>query len=421
MRGSDGVLYGATSAETAESDDGGTVFKLNQDGTGYAVLHTFVENGLRAPTEGSDGALYGTSGWRGAYLYKLGRDGSGFDVIHDFTGGGAYGLPQSGPVAGRDGALYGTASWLDTGAPGGSVPYAYKLNQDGTGFRVLHTFEDLTNDLAVNSLSAASDGMLYGTTSSDWRITLGRVFRLQLDGSNYQILYDFGPRTNLNGSGLGPLLEGSDGALYGTTSGSGFNDNSGATVFKLNKDGSGFETLLRPGPLPCSNCIPPEEFPDLSPLVEARDGYIYGVMRYYLLDLGKVFRMKKDGSAYAELFSGFGEFVGQGFGTLSGLVEGSDGAFYGTISWGGPLGGGTVFKLWPPETPEISLASASGIAGVELTVTGVGGAGYQLLRSSDLKTWSLIRAFPMPAAGTYKYSDVASSNSAAFYRAVWVQ
>ena len=427
MRGSDGVLYGATSAETAESDDGGTVFKINQDGSGYAVLHTFLENGLRAPIEASDGALYGTSGsfvQDGSWVvdvYKLNKNGTGFSVIHRFSDVDAYGLPQSGLVEGRDGALYGTACCLYTGTPGIDNAYAYKLNRDGSGFSVLHTFEDLTNGLTANWLTVGSDGALYGTTSSDWRITRGRVFRLHLDGSNYKILYDFGPTTNLNGSGLGPLIEGSDGALYGTTGGSGFNDNSGATVFKLNKDGSGFETLLRPGPLPCANCIPPEEFPDLSPLVEARDGYIYGVMRYYLLDLGKVFRMKKDGSAYAELFSGFGEFVGQGFGTLSGLVEGSDGAFYGTISWGGPLGGGTVFKLWPPETPEISLASASGIAGVELTVTGVGGAGYQLLRSSDLKTWSLIRAFPMPAAGTYKYSDVASSNSAAFYRAVWVQ
>jgi uncharacterized repeat protein (TIGR03803 family) len=426
IRGSDGTLYGTTSAETAESDDGGTVFKINQDGSGYAVLHTFVESGQRAPIEASDGVLYGISGsfvQDGSWVvdvYKLNKNGTGFSVIHRFSDADAYGLPRSGLVEGRDGALYGTACCLYTGTPGIDNAYAYKLNRDGSGFSVLHMFEDLTNGSTANWLTTVSDGALYGTTESGLGITLGRVFKLQPDGSNYQTLHDFGPTTNLNGwPGLGPLIEGSDGALYGTTAGSGFNDNSGATVFKLNKDGSGFETLLRPGPLPCT-CFPPEEFPNLSPLVEARDGFIYGVMNYYSPDFGKVFRMKKDGSGYKELFSSFEEFVGQDFRPISGLVQGSDGAFYGTTSWGGLGGGGTVFKLWPPETPEISLTRASGSAGVKVSVTGVSGDGYQLLRSSDLKTWTLLSTFSMPPAGIYNYSDGSYTNSAAFYRAVWV-
>src|SRR2546426_1176722 len=65
----------------------------------------------------------------------------------------------------------------------------------------------------------------------------GTVFKLNRDGSGYQILYDFS-----SGGGWWPdaaLVQGSDGALYGTTY--------GGVVFKLNKDGSSYEILYNLG------------------------------------------------------------------------------------------------------------------------------------------------------------------------------
>lgn len=40
-------------------------------------------------------------------------------------------------------------------------------------------------------------------------------------------------------------------------------------------------------------------------------------------------------------------FVSDGFDQPAGLVEGSDGNFYGTTSYGGANGEGTVFKVTP--------------------------------------------------------------------------
>ena len=63
--GSDGVLYG-TSSEGGGTDDAGTVFKVNQDGSGFALLHRFLggaddgKNPRGGLIEGNDGALYGT-------------------------------------------------------------------------------------------------------------------------------------------------------------------------------------------------------------------------------------------------------------------------------------------------------------------------------------------------------------------------
>src|SRR6266540_4125037 len=94
---------------------GGAVFKLNPDGSGYAVLRRFSgtggdgsrSNGL---VEGSDGALYGTTRDGGAgdvgIVFKLNKDGSGYGVLRSlnlFDGGN----PYAGLVKGTDGALYG--------------------------------------------------------------------------------------------------------------------------------------------------------------------------------------------------------------------------------------------------------------------------------------------------------------------------
>jgi hypothetical protein len=96
---------------------------------------------------------------------------------------------------------------------------------------------------------------------------------------------------------------------------------------------------------------------------------------------------------------------------LAGLIQGNDEAFYGTTSGNNfntyANGGsykGSVFKLWPPETPDIiSVTAANNSA--EVGFFGEGGAHYQVLCSTDLITWSLRDTIAMTAAGTYTYPD----------------
>jgi hypothetical protein len=73
-----------------------------------------------------------------------------------------------------------------------------------------------------------------------------------------------------------------------------------------------------------------------------------------------VFSIRKDGTGYTELFSGFKDFSGNlgDISYFSGLIQGSDGAFYSTGRWGGPQGAGTVFKLWPADVPAFSISAA---------------------------------------------------------------
>src|SRR6266478_4039539 len=118
IEASDGALYGTTYGYPLISDDGG-VFKMNKDGNGFSVLHVLAQDGSEgsSPTgaliEATNGVLYGTAFDGGpsglGSLFKMNLDGGGFAVLHSFLGGTNDGTsPQSSLVFGTNGALYGT-------------------------------------------------------------------------------------------------------------------------------------------------------------------------------------------------------------------------------------------------------------------------------------------------------------------------
>src|SRR2546422_11568755 len=65
VEGRDGILYGTT-VLGGSRDDSGTVFKLDKNGSAYAVLHIFTTTAADgahpegAVIEAKDGRLYGT-------------------------------------------------------------------------------------------------------------------------------------------------------------------------------------------------------------------------------------------------------------------------------------------------------------------------------------------------------------------------
>ena len=354
VEGSDGALYGTTSAGgiTGQywSGGGGTVFKINTDGSGYTLLYTFL---------GSDVG----DGWS----------------------------PLSGLVRGRDGVLYGTTykggTYQFSDIPGnrGTV---FKLDVDGSGYSVLYNFGSIKGDgMGAVGLVEGSDGVLYGTTqlgvsqTNQAVLTPGTVFKLNRDGSGYSVLYHFGSSGSSVGDGLQPfsgVVEGSDGVLYGTANyrGYGTSESDKDTVFKLNKDGSGYTVLHRFGSAPNDGAGP------WNPLVEGSDGALYG-MTYYGGEsgYGMVYKLNKDGSAYSVLYS-FGTNNVAGNRPAASLLKGSDGAFYGTTRYGGENNKGTVFSLSLPIAPPQLTIIPSG-ANVILTWP-TNAAGFTLQSTTNL-------------------------------------
>ena len=148
-------------------------------------------------------------------------------AIFNFTNilGNANGsFPTSRLIVGSDGALYGTTSVNGTFGTmlfGGTV---FKINRDGSGFQVLHTFGSIPNDGGTakslpqidNALLLGADNALYGTTILGGTNGLGSIYRVTQDGSAYGILHSFDGSQNDENPAAG-VIQGSNGALYGTT------------------------------------------------------------------------------------------------------------------------------------------------------------------------------------------------------------
>ncbi len=180
------MLYGTTYADGAYR--GGSVFRLNKDGTGFQTLHDFKGG----PGEGCcpfggvyetrEGVLFGTTSYGGpdnyGMLYRINRDGTGYTILRYFVSSNIDGyLPVPPPVEGPGDLLYGT-TYYDGPNEAGVV---YCVRKDGSGYAVLHRFDwDLPQGAEPNAqLIWASDGALYGTTFLGGGVVDGSVFRVK--------------------------------------------------------------------------------------------------------------------------------------------------------------------------------------------------------------------------------------------------
>jgi uncharacterized repeat protein (TIGR03803 family) len=236
------ILFGTTSGGGGIHPHG-TIFSLSSDGSEFHVLHAFnferndgqipvgslIQDGqtlFGLSAEGRAEFSYGT-------VYAINTDGSGFRLLHSFAAGNGGSNPQAGLV--RSGAsLYGmTAHGGDGG--GGTI---FSIAEDGSNFRVLHSFAPQTDGQMPYGPLTLSGSMLYGTTSQDGNGGGGTVFSIALDGSGFQVLHAFS-----GADGLLPwcTLMQSGSTLYGTTAlGGSAND---GVVFGVETDGSNFQLL----------------------------------------------------------------------------------------------------------------------------------------------------------------------------------
>jgi len=206
------TLYGTTSF--GGSNDVGTVFKINLDGSGFQTLHEFsYEPGGRYPPAGvvlSDQWLYGTTTWAGG-VFAIQTNGDGFDMVLPMTGSPGPAVPYSGLC--RSGTtLYGTTYY------GGDLNFGsvFKVNTDGTGLQILKSFS--VSNQPYGGLVVSGD-TLYGTTLGSLAggnaiDGFGSVFTIKTNGSDYAILKNFNGNDGANPRGT-LTLAGTD--LYGTT------------------------------------------------------------------------------------------------------------------------------------------------------------------------------------------------------------
>jgi len=235
------TFYGVT--QEGGINNYGTLFKIKSDGTGYAILHNFTGgpgdgfNPSSSPTL-SGSTLYGMTPAGGTggngVIFKINSDGTGYSTIHNFTGSPGDGSGPSGSLTLSGSTLFGMT--MNGGSVGAGV--VFKINNDGTGFTILHNFTGSDEYHPVGSLTL-SGSTLYGMTYDGGSSGDGTVFQIITNGTGFTILHNFGGPGDGSGPSGSPALSGS--TLYGMTTGGG--STGWGTVFQISIDGTGYSII----------------------------------------------------------------------------------------------------------------------------------------------------------------------------------
>ena len=297
----------------------------------------------------SGNILYGTAGYGGSSgsgtVFKVNTDGTGFTILHTFTANSDGATPAAGLILSGN-ILYGTA----TGGGSSNYGTVFAVNTDGTGFTTLHHFTRGTDGANPVAGLILSGNTLYGTAVSGGSSDDGTVFKINTDGTGFTNLHSF----DMVGDGANPyaglILSGN--ILYGTAAYGGISD--AGTVFALNTDGTSFTNLhsLTGGD-------------GANPYAVVLSGHTLYATAYGggSSGYGTVFAINTDGTDVTNLHS---FTYTDGANPLAGLIL-SGNTVYGTTSYGGGLGKGTVFAVNTDGTGFTILHSFTAISGLERT------------------------------------------------------
>ncbi len=171
-----GVLYGTT-VHGGGPNNAGTVFKINTDRLGFAVLHTFTVTDGWVPRDLllSGNSLYGSAAGGGASnagcLFKLDTSGNNFMVLYSFTGGAGGATPTASLVL-LNNTLYGTTEEGGLSGDGtvfslalSSVVTPIPLNIRGIGSAVVLTWTNAAFGLQAAPLVTGTYTNIPGATS----------------------------------------------------------------------------------------------------------------------------------------------------------------------------------------------------------------------------------------------------------------
>ncbi len=399
----DGNYYG-----TARS-----VYKISPTGT-YSTVNGSISPG-GSLVEGPDGLLYGACGQCGAggksAIFKMTTAGV-VTILYTFSGGND-GSGPSPVILGTDGNYWGTTYSGGSGGlgtifkltPAGALTTVYAFPSDGsqgynpTGIQLVQAsdgkfygavFQSPPNQIILSkpgnphsltepSLSSADGGIIFSVTTS----------------GGFAQAYAFGASDG-NDPNVS-MVEGQNGKLYGETA---YGTNGYGNIFAMTVGGGSGSYSTLYNFTGSSDAGTPE-----GPMVLASDGNFYGTASGAVANSGEggtgaVFKLTGSGT-----FS-LVNFVDDDNGNPdSGMVQGSDGNFYGTFDTLGSFAGqcsqfgcGSVFKLAPSiklaAPVQLSLSSATTEPGTAVTLS-----------------WKVLNAFSDTLQLCYAYESAAAAGS----------
>ena len=267
--------------------------------------------------------------------------------LHSFAVSPVGAQPTCTLVTSAGGLLYGTTQSGGTNGGGGTV-FSISTNGALTSLHSLNGAGDGNNVMA--SLATGAGGVFYGASVSGGQNGLGTIFKVGADGT-FTVLYNFGASTNISGVALdgsqpeGTLVLGRDGRLYGTTFSGGAFDQ--GTVFRITTNGTLITTLYTFGTVNDGSGDALDGANPVAGLIQGADGSFYGTTSYGgVNDVssggdGTVFQILTNGTLNVLHSFDFSD----GATPDAGLIQAPDGSLYGTTASGGSGSSGTAFQI----------------------------------------------------------------------------
>ncbi|MBL7861358.1 MAG: VCBS repeat-containing protein [Cyclobacteriaceae bacterium] len=302
-------------------------------------------------------SIFGTTSAGGNFnkgtVYSMNLDGSGFTVLHHFNQSDGN-QPQGRLTRLPNGRLMGvTYQGGDENVPG--TPFAinnggvvFSINSDGSDFQKLYSFNKASSGFYEHGekpafgLLLASDGKLYGATTSGGSLGGGVLYRINQDGSNFQVLLNFGGPASVKGI---PAEIPGNRIIFSVAGGN--------QIYKYSLNDPNLNRIPTVADIltPLSGNTPGN-----TPIIKS-DGNLYGTtLTGGTNNRGFLYRVDLSSPTnYTTLASFPDHFVQYGQ-----LMEGQDGLLYGTFSRNSGTGG--VFRFDPGQN-NFSIITETGTVG----------------------------------------------------------
>jgi uncharacterized repeat protein (TIGR03803 family) len=408
-QGLDGNLYGTTyygGTGTCFDNEGigcGVVFKIVNGKLG--IIYNFQTGAINYPGNSlllaEDGNFYGTTSTGEGAIFKITPTGT-LSTLYQFTGSSQGDHLSGGLIQTADGNFYGTTEY-------GGASSAFCPSGCGTVFKltpkgVLTTIYSFCpqnycpdGEYPAGSLVQGPDGNFYGTTIGGGLYKEGTIFRVSSQGV-FKLLYTF--PGNINAI-FQNLILGTNGSFYGAAYSYAYQITRSGTFTELGGLGGGL--------LPHS-------------LIQGSDGNLYGTtVEGGNSNLGLIFEASTDGTSSESLYS-FSGYPSDGAYPFAGLVQATDGTFYGTTYAGGSspcnfdgAGCGTVFSYDAGLAPFVALVRGMAKVGQTFIVLGQGFTGATSVSLNGIPATFTVKSdtamvVTVPAGATSGYVTVATAS-----------